>query len=1245
MTRREPIIRNRELALAAAAILAASAYSCAPTRDNPSLAPADKLALLARHETPRPDRAPPLPPGVPTDLFDAPAHAEARRAALALDDALAEIVAASTRAEPASPSGAPSAPLLLSSQRLYTRGRAALLSGQLAEAAALFEQVVAIDPGATPAWASLGLIRSTLGDAAGASRAWRETLLLDPDDARALEQLGVGALQRQDNAEALTLLARAALANPERTDPALPFLISATLADALEREGYLRASAIAAESAASVPAPFDRPTLEQRRLLTLIRQRSLLLRQAGDTRLALGDLAGAANAYDRVLALEDTPDAATVARAIAIFQRRGADAAAASALVRVLDASQGRVDSLHIRLVEHLATTIRAPGVSRAFADAVKDTPTRANWPATPATRGASARLAAGAERSAPVSGEILLAHLRTGDNTSVDDASFDQLARTLADRPTELTGALVELVRIHPTLTPQLTTLFARSARDRAAFTHTLATTQRSTTPASEGAITDAEAGALAHAWLLQRTGAHRDALRRAAPLLDSPHTRPFATVLAVEANAAIGETGEALRALDDLRNDPTPVARLMTALGDAHLQRHEDALSLLVPLLSDQFSQERWRGDAYLYAARSAAAVGQLESAERWLRAATELQPLREDAYAGLIQIYLSTDPQRSRAQLADAVRRLRDNIPSSRSLRLLQARELASQGQPDAAREILLDLLALDANDAAAEEQLIAILVGSGRAEEAERWLRERLDSPSLAEAPDARTASLLLLARVFASTDRVELAVETLEAELARSPRSEPMLRSLEELYRGPLEDPARADRYALDRLRAAPPTLDNSLELAEALSRLGDWTGSIEALERALSRAGVSLRRDQRERAARTLIVFAASADALTPEQARLGADAAAMLIDDLAAAPEPLHRARVVLLVRADAPVGELLEATEAPARANADFAMQLRVAALDMISSAGRTADALRAISEGYRVAGRAVPELLAAWFMLAVDQRDRAQAIAAVRAAVAENLTEKTYDTLTRLTGGGENAQGNAADLAYHVGGMFDVEGHENDADALYLIALEFDPNHPWAANNVGYRLAERGEDLLRAYDLIQRAYEAMPNATAIVDSMGWARYRVGIFEDTVAPDGRRVEGAVSILRRAASASNEVEDAVIHDHLGDAYWRAGDAPRAVAAWQIAAGMNQAFLDQNRQRAEQIPRLAAFLEQMQTQTDKLRAKILAAQNFAQTGVAPETAEVFPELRNDALRLAPPTIQAPPRPAQPAAGA
>lgn len=1247
MTRREPTIRNRDLALAVAAILAASASSCAPTtRDNPSLAPVDKLVLLARHETAvRTDRAPTLPPGVPADLFETPAHADARRASLSLAEALAEIVGASERAEPAPPAAAPSAPLLLSSQRLYTRGRAALLSGQLAEAAALFEQVVAIDPDATPAWASLGLIRSALGDAAGASRAWRETLRLDPDNARALEQLGVAALQRQDNAEALSLLARASLAAPERTDPALPFLISASLADALEREGYLLAAALSAETAASVPAPFDRPTLEQRRLLTLIRQRALLLRQAGDIRLALGDLIGAANAYDRVLALDETPDAAVVARAIAIFQRRGADAAAASALVRVLDSSQGRVDSLHVRLVEHLAKTIRSPGVARAFADAVKDTPTRASWPATPASRGASARLAAGAERSAPISAEILLTHLRTGDNASFDDASFEQLARTLADRPGELAGALVELVGAHPTLAPQLATLFARSARDRAAFTRALAAGPRSAPLAPIDAISAAEAGALAHAWLLQRTGSHREALRRAAPLLDSPSARPFAIGVSVEAHAALGETGDALLALDDLRADTTPVARLMTALGDAHLQRHEDALSLLVPLLAEEFADEPWRGDAYLYAARSAAALGQLENAERWLRAATELQPLREDAYAGLIQIYLATDPQRSRTQLADAVRRLRDNIPSSRSLRLLQARELASQGQPDAAREILLDLLALDGNDAAAEEQLIAILVGSGRADEAERWLRERLSSPSLLESPDARTASLLLLARVYASTERVELAVETLEAELERSPRSGPLLRSLEELYRGPLEDPARADRYALDRLRAAPPTLDNSLELAEALSRMGDWSGSIDALERALSRAGVSFRRDQRERAARTLIVFAASADALSPGQARLGADAAAMLIDDLAAAPEPLHRARVMLLVRAEAPVGELLEATEAPARANADFAMQLRVAALDMIASAGRTDDALRAISQGYRVGGRAVPELLAAWFMLAVDQRDRDQAIAAVRAAVAENLTEKTYDTLTRLTGGGENAEGDPADLAYHVGGMFDVEGHEDDADALYLLALEFDPNHPWAANNVGYRLAERGEDLLRAYDLIQRAHEAMPNATAIVDSMGWARYRVGIFEDTVAPDGRRVEGAVTLLRRAASASTEVEDAVIHDHLGDAYWRAGDAARAVAAWQLAARMNQAFLDQNRARASQNPRLAAFIEQMQKQTDELLAKISAAQRFADTGVAPETAEVFPELRDDALRLTPPTIQQPARPAPPAAGA
>jgi Flp pilus assembly protein TadD len=89
----------------------------------------------------------------------------------------------------------------------------------------------------------------------------------------------------------------------------------------------------------------------------------------------------------------------------------------------------------------------------------------------------------------------------------------------------------------------------------------------------------------------------------------------------------------------------------------------------------------------------------------------------------------------------------------------------------------------------------------------------------------------------------------------------------------------------------------------------------------------------------------------------------------------------------------------------------------------------------------------------------------------------------------------------------------------------------------------NYLGYSWVTRGERLPQAMTMLQKAYLAQPNSGEITDSLGWAYYNLGDFENAV----KRLERAVAL---------EPVNPEINDHLGDAYWRAGRKTEAQYQW-----------------------------------------------------------------------------------------
>ena len=116
---------------------------------------------------------------------------------------------------------------------------------------------------------------------------------------------------------------------------------------------------------------------------------------------------------------------------------------------------------------------------------------------------------------------------------------------------------------------------------------------------------------------------------------------------------------------------------------------------------------------------------------------------------------------------------------------------------------------------------------------------------------------------------------------------------------------------------------------------------------------------------------------------------------------------------------------------------------------------------------------------------------------------------------------------------------------------AEKDFLKALDLAPNQPQVLNYLGYSWVDKGLNLNRALDMIKKAVAASPNDGYIIDSLGWAYYRLGRFDD-----------AVSQLEQAATL--RPNDPEINDHLGDAYWKVGRRLEAHFQWNVAFAMDK---------------------------------------------------------------------------------
>lgn len=111
---------------------------------------------------------------------------------------------------------------------------------------------------------------------------------------------------------------------------------------------------------------------------------------------------------------------------------------------------------------------------------------------------------------------------------------------------------------------------------------------------------------------------------------------------------------------------------------------------------------------------------------------------------------------------------------------------------------------------------------------------------------------------------------------------------------------------------------------------------------------------------------------------------------------------------------------------------------------------------------------------------------------------------------------------------------------------AEPDFLKALELYPDQPEVLNYLGYSWLIMDKNLEEAKDMLQKAVIQRPTNSYIIDSYGWALYKLGLYEE-----------AVAFLERANALIPD--NITTNEHLGDVYWQTGRFREARFQWERA--------------------------------------------------------------------------------------
>ncbi len=151
--------------------------------------------------------------------------------------------------------------------------------------------------------------------------------------------------------------------------------------------------------------------------------------------------------------------------------------------------------------------------------------------------------------------------------------------------------------------------------------------------------------------------------------------------------------------------------------------------------------------------------------------------------------------------------------------------------------------------------------------------------------------------------------------------------------------------------------------------------------------------------------------------------------------------------------------------------------------------------------------------------------------------------------------------------ADLYVLLGRFYESKSDSKQAEAAYRSALNLNPQHPMASNNLAKLMLQTGGNLDVALSLAQTARRGMPNSPAVADTLAWIDYQKGAYQS-----------AIGLLQEALSLQDKVrapDNPDIHYHLGMAYAKNGQMALARQQLERALKLNPNATDVRKQLAQ----------------------------------------------------------------------
>jgi len=509
----------------------------------------------------------------------------------------------------------------------------------------------------------------------------------------------------------------------------------------------------------------------------------------------------------------------------------------------------------------------------------------------------------------------------------------------------------------------------------------------------------------------------------------------------------------------------------------------------------------------------------------AEKALNAALRLEPANAVALSELARLLEDSGRQAEAAQTYHKISQLADRqFRPAYGIFLLQRGDLAG------AIAEFQSILKENPDDRASRSRLITAYLLSNRSSDAEAVLDSALkqnskDVPALVE-----RGKLLLAARKVSEAEECARRALTYEPSYVEA---HVLLAAIHQVN-GSL---SQQRQELSEALRLQPNLQQVRLNLAAALISAKDPAGAIELLKQAPDN-------QKSDPAVMIMRIWALINSGDLPEARKL---VEAGLRPGNSALSAPL-RAEMLLQD------GLLKLAAKNYPAAKSSFSESLRLSPEDIRSLKGlvavyavqkQTESAIAAVRDhaAKHPNSSETESLLASLFLARGDQRQARIAFQAAKAAgdVSANLQLARLDMLENkpaearaevaeiLKADPQNSQAN-----FVLGLIEDAAGNLKAAEVQFRTVVAADPSNAQALNNLAYDLIRTGDDTRDALAFAQKAKGLLPDSPTVQDTLGWAYYANGMYQEA----RRELESAVERDKRPS----------IRYHLGLVYRKLGD-------------------------------------------------------------------------------------------------